>query len=117
MGAAAGSVGTVALNTATYADMVFRARPASSVTSTVAAKLADKAGIDLPGEGEDTGETAQNRQSGLGALFGIVTGVGVGIAYGLVRPALGYDVSKTRAGAALGLAAMAGAASLRRRSG
>lgn len=108
MGAVAGAVGTVALNTATYADMVARARPASSVPSTMAAKLVDKAGIDLSGEGEDAGETAQNRQSGLGALFGIVTGVGVGIAYGLVRPALGYDVSKTKAGGVLGPAVMTG---------
>lgn len=108
-GAAAGAVGTVALNTATYADMVTRARPASSVPSTMAAKLAEKAGIDLSGEGEDeNGETAQNRQSGLGALFGIVTGVGVGTAYGLVRPALGHDVSMTRTGVVLGLAAVAG---------
>ena len=109
MGAAAGAVGTVALNTATYADMVARARPASSVPSTVAAQLANKAGIVLSGEGEDeNGETAQNRQSGLGALFGIVMGVGVGTAYGLVRSALGYDISSTRADVALGLAAMVG---------
>lgn len=108
MGAAAGAVGTVALNTATYADMVVRARPASSVPSTMTAQLADKVGIDLSGEGEDAGETAQNRQSGFGALFGIATGVGVGTTYGLVRPALGYDVSKTKAGIVLGLAAMAG---------
>lgn len=106
-GAAAGAAGTVALNAATYADMVIRARPASSVPATVAARLADRAGIDLSGEGED-GETAQNRQNGLGALFGIATGVGVGTAYGLVRPALGRDVSKARAGVVLGLAAVAG---------
>ncbi len=39
--------------------------------------------------------------------MGYVTGLGVGTAYGLVRPQLG-DVSIPRAGIVLGLAAMAG---------
>jgi len=106
MGAAAGAVGTVALNAATYADMVIRARPASSVPAMVARKLAEKANVDL--SGGDGEEAAQSRQSGLGALFGIATGLGVGAAYGLFRPVLGREVSKTKAGVVLGLAAMAG---------
>ena len=105
-GTAAGAVGTVALNVTTYADMVLRGRPPSSVPAEVAGKLTDKANIDLSGEGSD-GSTAQNRRSGLGALMGYVTGLGVGTAYGLVRPLLG-DVSVPRAGLVLGLAAMAG---------
>ncbi len=105
-GVAAGAVGTVALNATTYADMTLRGRPPSSVPAEVAAQLADKAGIDLSGEGSDD-NTAQNRQSGLGALMGFVTGLGVGTAYGLVRPRL-RDVSVPRASVVLGLAAMAG---------
>ncbi len=103
MGTAAGAVGTVALNVTTYADMALRGRPSSSVPAQVAGKLAGKAGIDLSGEGE----TTQNRKSGLGALSGYAVGLGVGTAYGLVRPLLG-DVSVPRAGVVLGLAAMAG---------
>jgi hypothetical protein len=102
LGTAARALGTVALNTATYADMAVRARPASSVPTEVAGRLAERTGVDL---GSD--ETAHNRKSGLGALSGYVVGLGVGTAYGLVRPHLG-SVSRARAGAVLGLAAMAG---------
>ncbi len=106
MGTTAGAVGTVALNATTYADMALRGRPPSSVPAQVAGQLTGKAGIDLSGEGSDD-NTAQNRRSGLGALMGYATGLGVGTAYGLVRPLLG-DVSKPLAGVGLGLAAMAG---------
>ena len=106
MGAAAGAVGTVALNATTYADMVVRARPPSSMPSELAGELAGRAGIDLSGSDGDA--TVENRKSGLGALFGIGTGVGVGTAYGLVRPHLGRSVSVPRAAVVLGLAAMAG---------
>jgi hypothetical protein len=102
LGTAARAVGTVALNAATYADMAIRARPPSNVPAEVAGALAEKAGVDL---GSD--ETEQNRESGLGALSGYVVGLGVGTAFGLIRPLLG-DVSVPRAGVALGLAAMAG---------
>ncbi len=109
IGAAAGAVGTVALNATTYADMALRGRAASSVTSEIAATLAEKVGIGLSAEDEGPeGETAQNRKSGLGALSGYVVGLGVGTAYGLVRPHLG-DVSIPLAGLGLSLAAMAGA--------
>lgn len=102
-GLLAGAAGTVALNAATYSDMALRGRPSSSVPAQVAGTLAGKAGIDLSGEDE----TTQNRKSGLGALSGYAVGLGVGAAYGLVRPLLG-DVSVPRAGVVLGLAAMAG---------
>jgi hypothetical protein len=105
-GTAAGAAGTVALNVTTYADMAIRGRPSSSVPSQVAGKLAEKAGISLGSEGSDD-QTAQNRKSGLGALMGYVTGLGVGTAYGLIRPRLG-DVSIPFAAVGLGLAAMAG---------
>ena len=83
MGTAAGAVGTVALNVATYADMAIRGRPSSSVPAKMVGVLADKAGIPLSAGGEGDDEKGQNRQSGLGALFGYVTGLGVGTAYGL----------------------------------
>ena len=102
LGTAAGAVGTVALNAATYADMAVRARPPSSVPAEVAGQLAERAGVDLSDE-----ETAQNRKSALGALSGFAVGLGVGTAYGLVRPHLG-DISKPLAGTVLGIAAMAG---------
>ncbi len=101
MGMAAGAAGTVALNVATYADMALRGRPSSSVPSQVAGKLAEKAGIDLGSE-----EAAKNRKSGLGALQGYVAGLGVGTAYGLIRPHL-HGASIPLAGFGLGLVAMA----------
>jgi hypothetical protein len=107
LGTAAGAVGTVALNAVTYDDMMVRGRPASSVPSQVAGQLIEKAGIDLSTQSEEQGgPTAQNRQSGLGALQGFAVGLGIGAVYGLVRrPSLG-DVSKVRAGTVLCLAAM-----------
>jgi hypothetical protein len=83
VGAAAGAAGTTALNTATYVDMTWRARPASSTPEETVAKLADASHITVPGQGEDR----SNRLSGLGALSGIVTGVVVGMAYGATRAA------------------------------
>ncbi len=108
IGTAAGAVGTVALNAVTYSDMVVRGRPASSVPAQVAGELADKLGVNLSAGNESSdGNTAQNRRSGLGALQGYVVGLGIGAAYGFIRPGLG-DVSKLRTGIVLGLAAMAG---------
>ena len=103
IGAAAG---TTALNAATYGDMLVQGRPASSAPSQAAARLAEMAGIDLSAETEASdGPTAQNRQSGLGALLDYFPGLGVGVVYGLVRPRLGR-IPTLRAGAVLGLAAM-----------
>ncbi len=107
LGTAAGAIGTVALNAVTYGDMLVRGRPASSVPSQVAGQMVEKAGIDLlSAESEEQdGPTAQNRQSGLGALQGFAVGLGIDTVYGLLRPPLG-DVSKVRAGAVLCLVAM-----------
>lgn len=106
LGVAAGAVGTVALNAATYLDMAVRARPSSSMPNKAVETIAEKAGVDLTPKGGDE-EAAQNRTTGLGALVGYVTGLGVGLAYGIVRPRLG-KVSTPLAGVGLGLAAMAG---------
>ncbi len=97
-GTAAGAVGTVALNIATYVDMAVRARPGV---------IADKAGIDLAtGTGDDAKEEEKNRESGLGALLGYVSGLGVASLYGAVRPHLRW-LPVPVAGVLLGLAAMA----------
>lgn len=55
VGAAAGAAGTTALNTATYFDMVLRARPASSTPEISVEKLAETVGVTIPGtEGDRT---------------------------------------------------------------
>lgn len=113
-GMAAGAVGTTALNVVTYLDVLIRARPSSGVPAKAAAKMTEKAGIDLsgkPGEGPPSPDEAkqqeQTRQSALGALMGYATGIGIGAVYGLIRPRLGEPpVAVT--GTALGLGAMAG---------
>jgi hypothetical protein len=101
-GAAAGAVGTIALDITTYLDMAVRGRPASSIPSDAAGKLAELAGLDL---GDDK-ETAGNRRSGLGALLGYAAGVGAGVAYGALRSRV--RVPKPVAAVGLGAAAMAG---------
>jgi len=108
IGAAAGAVGTVALDVVTYADMLVRARPASGVPGNTAAALAARAGVDLRGEGQGPEDQAkaEQRRSGLGALMGYAVGLGIGTAYGVLRP-LARGVPLPLAGVALGLAAMA----------
>ncbi len=80
LGAAAGAAGTTALHAATYLDMAVRARPASSTPELTVEKLAAARHIDIPGEGAER----EHRLTGIGALSGIATGVGVGVAYGLL---------------------------------
>ena len=107
-GIIAGAAGTVALDIATYADMALRARPASSTPSQLVAKAAQKANLPLSpkGVGSDD-ETAQNRESGLGALLGYVNGLGVGILYGVVRDQFDEDFPVALASVGVGAAAMA----------
>ncbi|GLZ09027.1 hypothetical protein Acsp03_64930 [Actinomadura sp. NBRC 104412] len=78
-GIIAGAVGTTALNVASYLDMAVRGRPASSTPEQSVERLAGAGGIGL-----GTGEQAENRKSGLGALLGYGTGVGAGAVYGLL---------------------------------
>jgi hypothetical protein len=84
LGTAAGAVGMVALNAATYADMAVRARPSSSLPAQVAGRLAFSESVELGSE-----NTAQNRSSGLGALSWYAVGPGVGTTYKLIQPRLG----------------------------
>ncbi len=82
-GAAAGAAGTTALNAVTYLDMVLRGRGTSSTPEDTVEKLSDKTHVPVPGEGDER----DNRVSGLGALTGIVSGVGIGGLLGVVRAA------------------------------
>ncbi|HLJ79957.1 MAG TPA: hypothetical protein VKT52_00640, partial [Ktedonobacterales bacterium] len=109
-GIAAGAVGTMALDVATYTDMIIRGRPSSGVPAQVAGTLAEGVGLDLSagsdGDVDAAKQKAESRKSGLGALMGYATGIGIGAAYGMVRPYLGRW-SLPLAGATLGVAAMA----------
>ncbi|MCX9190038.1 hypothetical protein C3Y87_01135 [Carbonactinospora thermoautotrophica] len=100
-GLAAGAVGTTALNTVTYTDMVLRGRAPSQVPARAARRLAESAGLDL-----GDGQVAQHRQDALGSLLGYVTGLGVGAVYGLLRPRAA-GMPAWLAGLGLGAAAMA----------
>lgn len=81
LGAAAGAAGTTALNAATYLDMSWRGRSASSAPEESVMRLTDAVHVSIPG----SEQTRENRISGLGALSGIATGVAAGAAYGLSR--------------------------------
>jgi len=78
-GLIAGAVGTMALDIATYLDMVVRGRPASSTPERSVQRLAEIVGLDL-GKGEE----AENRATGLAAVLGYATGLGGGVAYALL---------------------------------
>ena len=82
-GAAAGAAGTTALNVVTYLDMAARGRPASSTPQNTVERLAETAHLSVPGQGA----TRTNRVEGLGALTGLVAGIGVGGLVGLARVA------------------------------
>ena len=98
-GAISGAVGTLALDTASYTDMLIRGRAASELPGQAAAQFARSVGVDLDPEGS---ATDRNRASALGAILGYGTGVAVGAAYGLL--------ARGRAGKAGGALALGGAA-------
>ena len=108
IGTAAGAIGTVALNVATYADMAMRGRASSGAPSKMVHILVDKAHLPLSSKGVGANdEAAQNRESGLGALLGYVNGLGVGALYGLLCSQLDEDVSLPLMGVLVGATAMA----------
>ena len=82
-GAAAGAAGTAALNAATFLDMAVRGRGTSSTPEQTVEAIEDRLPVSVPGEGE----IRDHRVSGLGSLSGIVTGVGIGAVFGLLRRA------------------------------
>lgn len=102
-GLAAGAAGTTALNAVTYLDMTVRGRPTSSTPENTAEKLADKIGVDIPGDKD----TRSNRLAGLGPLTGLLAGLGVGVTLGLAR-SLGFRPNVLVAGVIAGAGAMAG---------
>lgn len=102
-GLAAGAAGTTALNGVTYLDMAARGRPTSSTPEDTVEKLADTAGIQIPGDGE----TRKNRLAGLGPMTGLAAGLGVGAAFGVAR-AFGFRPRPVVAAVVVGAAAMAG---------
>lgn len=117
-GVGAGAIGSVALNITTYLDMVLRGRSASDVPARAAGKLADMAGVDLGDSSsrQGAGETpdqlraraaAESRRTGIGALLGYATGLGVGALFGLLSPML-RRLPLPASGMLLGAAAMAG---------
>jgi uncharacterized membrane protein len=100
-GAAAGAAGTTTLNTVTYLDMALRGRPASDAPERLVGRLADEAGVALPGNRTQR----RNRLAALGPLSGIGTGVGLGALAGVLRGA-GVRLPTAVGGPLLGLAAM-----------
>ena len=80
-GAAAGAAGTTALNVVTYLDMAVRGRPASTTPGNTVERLAETVHVTVPGDGAKRA----SRVEGLGALTGLVAGVGVGGLLGLAR--------------------------------
>jgi hypothetical protein len=78
-GAMAGLAGTTALNAATYLDMVWRGRPASSTPEQVVEELAKRSGRAIPGDG-------QQRPNGAaaGRFHGVVRRLGPVLGPGLV---------------------------------
>ncbi|MBB5791072.1 hypothetical protein [Jiangella mangrovi] len=72
----AGTVATAALELATYADMLVRGRPASTVPAAAVGHLAERAGVDLGNEPQ-----AAHRREAAGALSGYATGIGVATLY------------------------------------
>jgi hypothetical protein len=107
-GAIAGAAGTLALNTATYIDMLVRGRGSSDMPARVASKMADEVGIPLDFDAPEDGDSdlVKNRETALGALLGYANGLGLGVAYGVLRLILPRP-PVWLSGAALGSAAMA----------
>ena len=106
-GLLAGAAGTVALNIATYADMALRGRSSSNGPSKMMSIIASM--VHLPLSSQEVGaedQTAQNRESGLGALLGYINGLGTGVVYSLLRPQRD-EVPLPLASTLVGLAAMA----------
>jgi hypothetical protein len=101
-GAAAGAAGTAALNAVTYLDMTLRGRGTSSTPEQTVEAIEDRLPVSVPGEGA----ARDNRVSALGSLSGIVTGIGIGTVFGLLRRA-GLRPPGPVGAVLVGLAAMA----------
>jgi len=106
-GMVAGAMGTVALDITTYMDMVIRGRSSSNATSKLVDTIAEKIRLPLSSQGVGSqDQTAQNRESALGALLGYVNGLGAGCIYGMLR-SQSDEIPIPLAGTLVGLTAMA----------
>jgi hypothetical protein len=107
-GIVAGAVGTIALDVVSYLDVVVHARAAGQLHAGGGrpAPSPSAPASSWPAGGNDS-ESAGNRRSGLGALFGYGVGLGVGGAYSLLRSRLPGRLRPRATAAGLGLAAMA----------
>jgi hypothetical protein len=83
LGAAAGAAGTTVLDSVTYLDMTFRARPASHTPEATVERLAQDLHLAVPGDAAKR----KNRIEGLAPLTGIAAGVGMGAVLGMARAA------------------------------
>lgn len=79
-GLVVGTVATTALNLTTYADMLVRGRPASTVPADAVGNLAGRVGVGLGSEPQ-----AAHRREAAGALGGYATGIGLATCYVLVE--------------------------------
>ncbi len=79
-GIVAGSAGTLALDIASYLDMVSSGRAASETPANLVAAMAKSFGLDSLTEDSDE---AKNRRSALGALLGYTNGLSFGVVHGL----------------------------------
>ena len=101
-GLVAGAVGTTVLNAVTYLDMALRGRPASRTPEQMVDALADAVGWEVPGKGEEQ----DNCRNALGALSGIASGLGVGVAASAARRT-GHRLPRPLGALATGAIAMA----------
>lgn len=105
-GAAAGAAGTTILDATTYADMALRGRPQSELPQRVVKEIVHRAHVaPLDRPDELMSDADKNRQTALGALIGYADGLGMGAAFGAVRPQT-RGVSWFWAGIALGAATL-----------
>jgi hypothetical protein len=104
LGSVAGAAGTAALNVATYTDMAVRGRASSDTPAALVKTVATSAGIEALSADE---ATAANRRSGVGALLGYANGLGLGTAYGVIRPLVRPWIPVPLAGLVIGATAMA----------
>lgn len=103
-GVLAGAAGTVALDMASYADMLLRGRPASELPTNVVKKIATRLGFERFAAADDP--ATKSRQAALGACFGYGVGLGAGIVYALVRPRVAGWLPWPIAGVVLGAATL-----------
>jgi hypothetical protein len=80
-GAIAGAVGALAIDAASYGDILLRGRPPSALPGEASRTMVARLGIRLGDNGSDA---ARHRADALGALLGYGTGIAMGSVYGLL---------------------------------